>query len=65
VPTLVVHALDDPWIPGAIYERVDWRANPRLVPLLPRRGGHLGFHARGSAVPWHDRAIAAFFAQRG
>lgn len=63
IPTLVVHALDDPWIPGAIYERVDWRANPMLAPLLARGGGHVGFHGAGSPVAWHDRAIMGFFAR--
>ncbi len=60
VPTLVVHALDDPWIPGRSYESYDWTANPRLTPLLPRGGGHVGFHGAGSRVPWHDRCIERF-----
>ncbi len=64
VPTLVIHALDDPWIPGTIYRDVDWPANPALTPLLPARGGHVGFHAAGDTVAWHDRRIAAFFTAR-
>ncbi len=60
VPTLVVHALDDPWIPGAIYTSIDWSANPNLTPLLPSGGGHVGFHGEGGV--WHDRCLAAFFA---
>jgi predicted alpha/beta-fold hydrolase len=63
VPTLLVHALDDPWIPGALYTDYDWAANPNLTPLLPRGGGHVGFHGAGSRVAWHDRAIVAFFAR--
>lgn len=63
VPTLVIHALDDPWIPAAAYLAFDWNANPRLKPLLPRYGGHVGFHGLGSFVPWHDRCVAAFFAR--
>jgi uncharacterized protein len=61
VPTLLVHALDDPWIPGALYESYDWRANPNLTPLLSRGGGHVGFHGAGSRIAWHDRAIVGFF----
>ena len=60
VPTLVVHALDDPWIPGDAYTGYDWRGNPTLTPLLPAEGGHVGFHAADSRVPWHDRAAGAF-----
>lgn len=60
VPTLVIHAQNDPWIPPDAYLSFDWRANPKLVPLLPRGGGHVGFHGIGSAMPWHDRCIAEF-----
>jgi predicted alpha/beta-fold hydrolase len=62
VPTLLVHALDDPWIPAALYTGYNWAANPRLTPLLPRGGGHAGFHGAASPVAWHDRAIVEFFA---
>ena len=61
VPCLVIHALDDPWIPGDLYRQVDWAANPALTALLPAGGGHVGFHASGDHVAWHDRRIAAFF----
>jgi predicted alpha/beta-fold hydrolase len=60
VPTLVIHARNDPWIPAAAYADFDWSANPRLLPLLPRGGGHLGFHGLGSRVAWHDRCVALF-----
>jgi hypothetical protein len=53
VPTLVIHALDDPWIPGAAYRTHDWDANPNLTPLLTAHGGHVGFHAPGGRV-WSD-----------
>lgn len=61
VPTLVIHALDDPWIPAAPYLAFDWAANSRLRPLLPSTGGHVGFHGIDSWTPWHDRCVAAFF----
>jgi predicted alpha/beta-fold hydrolase len=60
VPTLVVHALDDPWIPGDSYRNFRWASNPNLTPLLSAGGGHVGFHAAGSRVPWHDRCIEIF-----
>lgn len=62
VPTLVVHATNDPWIPMPAYERVDWAANSALSPLLGA-GGHVGFHGAGSDVAWHDRAIVPFFSR--
>ena len=61
VPTLVIHARNDPWIPAEPYLRFDWSVNSRLLPVLPRAGGHVGFHGIGSWTPWHDRCIAAFF----
>ena len=63
VPTLVIHAGDDPWIPIEPYRRVDWRANRHLVPLLPSRGGHVGFHGTDRSVPWHDACLARFVAR--
>jgi len=64
IPTLLVQALDDPWIPGDIYRGVNWSGLPKLRSLLPARGGHVGFHAAGSRVAWHDRAIIGFLAQQ-
>lgn len=60
-PTLVIHALDDPWIPSDDYARYDWRRNRRLTALLPPHGGHVGFHGLGGSAPWHDRCIVRFF----
>ncbi len=57
VPTLVIHALDDPWIPGAAYRAHDWGANPNLTPLLSAHGGHVGFHAPGGRVWSDDRML--------
>src|SRR4029077_12304557 len=63
-PTLILHALDDPWIPGACYTAIDWSHLPMIEAVLTRRGGHLGFHGRGSRVPWHDRVTAWWLARR-
>lgn len=60
LPTLLIHALDDPWIPASMYTDYPWAKAPALQPLLPRSGGHVGFHARDSRVPWHDRCIEIF-----
>jgi predicted alpha/beta-fold hydrolase len=61
VPTLVIHALNDPWVPSRPYRDFAWRGNPHLVPQLTRGGGHVGFHGMGGTTPWHDLAIAQFF----
>ncbi|MEX0759469.1 MAG: alpha/beta fold hydrolase [Tistlia sp.] len=64
VPTLLIQALDDPWIPAASYRAVDWAASPALTALLPAHGGHVGFHGTGRREPWHDRVAERFFAER-
>ena len=60
IPTLLVHALDDPWIPSHAYTSYPWKQNPSLHPVLVAGGGHVGFHARGSTVPYYDRCFGAF-----
>jgi hypothetical protein len=62
VPTLVIHALDDPWVPSEPYRAFAWKSNPHLVPLLPAAGGHVGFHGRDRRTPWHDLAAVRFLA---
>ncbi len=62
VPTLIIHALDDPWIPASTYLEYDWRSNANLVPLLSARGGHVGFQGRDRRAPWHDLCISRFLA---
>ena len=61
VPTLAIHAMNDPWIPNEAYRRFRWADNPFLRPLLPAGGGHVGFHGIGGPTAWHDRCVAVFF----
>ncbi|MGV1005303.1 MAG: YheT family hydrolase [Candidatus Nanopelagicales bacterium] len=58
VPTLLIHAVDDPMITIASYTAVDWDA--LATRTLVRRavtphGGHVGFHERGKLLPWYVR----------
>ena len=43
VPTLIIHAKDDPLIPYAPFERTEFVSNPNLYLLAPENGGHVGF----------------------
>jgi predicted alpha/beta-fold hydrolase len=58
VPTLMIHAKDDPFVPAMPYLQHDWSKHPELTPLLSDGGGHLGFH--DPLGVWHLRKIAAF-----
>ena len=60
VPTLMIAAADDPWIPIGLYRGFDWKSNRALTPLLADGGGHVGFYGAGDRTPWSDRAIASF-----
>lgn len=59
--TLLIHAQDDPFVPAAPYLEHSWSKMPKLMPLLPRSGGHLGFHDPMGV--WHLRQIELFFDQ--
>lgn len=60
VPTLLIHARNDPWIPAAMYLAREWRHDRPTTLLLAPGGGHVGFHGRGHPVPWHDRCVGLF-----
>ncbi len=56
VPTLVIHALDDPMIAPSPYLHTDWGALARrgyVERAITRHGGHVGFHERGKVLPWY------------
>jgi predicted alpha/beta-fold hydrolase len=57
--TLLIHAQDDPFVPAAPYLERKWSKEPKLTPLLPKSGGHLGFH--DPLGVWHLRQIELFF----
>ena len=60
IPGLIIHALDDPWIPNNAYTGRDWSRTPNLTPVLPSGGGHVGFHGRTGRAPHHDQCAVAF-----
>jgi hypothetical protein len=66
IPTLLVSAVDDPFLPPEVLDEVRGiaRANPALQIDFPTRGGHVGFVA--GRVPWRpvywgEWRIAEFF----
>jgi uncharacterized protein len=63
VPTLLIHALDDPLIPSADYVNFPWQRNKNLLPLTSRSGGHVGFQGLDRRRAWHD-LCAGLFLQR-
>lgn len=60
IPTLMLHAENDPWIPPGPYFLAKKGGYPHVDIRIARSGGHLGFHERGMPDTWHDRTIDAF-----
>jgi len=45
VPTLIIHAQDDPFVPFDSFRHPSLTANPFVILLAPEHGGHVGFIA--------------------
>lgn len=66
LPTLVIHAMDDPMIPPQPYLAVDWEALERggaVRRAITARGGHVGFHERGNPLPWYVGRAVSFLSE--
>jgi hypothetical protein len=64
VPTLLVHADDDPFLPSGAVPRAAAAANPSISACFTARGGHVGFV---TGQPWRrgfwaEARVAAFLA---
>lgn len=64
IPTLVVHAQDDPFIPFKLFDHRAFRANPNLHLLAPRFGGHVAFLSRHKPRFWAEEQALRFCAGR-
>lgn len=63
-PTLLVHSVDDPFLPPAAIPREAMQANPWVHPALTARGGHVGFVSGSLRRPrfWAEASAARFLA---
>ena len=57
VPTLMVQAQDDTFIPFEIFRRPEFESSPYLKLVAPKYGGHLGFISRRKPRFWVDGEI--------
>lgn len=60
VPTLLLNARNDPFLPAPALERATRRMSGRVLLESPRSGGHAGFPGRGQ---WLARRILEFLSQ--
>lgn len=64
VPTLLVNALNDPFLPPGCYPREAARANPFFYLETPAAGGHVGFNDNGPAGSYYsERRAVEFFGE--
>jgi predicted alpha/beta-fold hydrolase len=64
VPSLMIQAKDDTFIPFAIYETAAARANAAIQRVITDYGGHLGFLGRHPHRFWLDDAIMEWIQDR-
>jgi predicted alpha/beta-fold hydrolase len=64
VPTLLIHSVDDPFLPPGAIPREQVRRNPCLVGGFTRHGGHVGYVAGPPWAPefWAEAELARFLA---
>ena len=65
IPTLLLHAQDDPFLPVASIPYAHINRNPRLHAIITRHGGHVGFIHGAPFKPrfWAEETAARFLAQ--
>lgn len=61
VPTLLIQAKDDTFIPFEMYERAGIESNKYLRLIATEHGGHLGFLSRNGSRFWVDEVAVNFF----
>lgn len=64
-PTLLMHSLDDPFLPVVALPEAAMRQNPHLTAMITKRGGHVGFLEGSPFRPrfWADETGADFLAE--
>jgi len=61
IPTLLVNAQDDPFLPARCYPVSEAEANPNLFLEMPKYGGHVGFVLGGEDnIYWSENRVRKF-----
>ena len=67
VPSLLINARDDPFLPSACFPTAEAEGNPRFFLDAPAHGGHVGFldFPPGDARTWAERRALGFLHEWG
>jgi len=57
IPTIIINALDDPFLPKECYPFEVVKANKYLEMMVPKYGGHVGFVERNKKHYWIEKTI--------
>lgn len=60
IPTLIVNALNDPFLPDACYPVEITKNHSHVYLETPIRGGHVGFSLHGTTESWMERRAYEF-----
>ncbi len=60
IPTLIVNALNDPFLPNACYPVEIAKEHTQVYLEMPARGGHVGFSLPGASESWMERRAYEF-----
>ena len=61
VPTLIVSAKNDPWVPSVMYSSIARCKLKNVKIILPKGGGHVGFYDRLGC--WYHRVFHQFISE--
>lgn len=64
LPTLLVNALNDPFLPGACYPEEQCREHSHIYFESPNYGGHVGFSLRRSEFNYMEKRALEFFNEK-
>jgi predicted alpha/beta-fold hydrolase len=64
VPTLLIQAKDDTFIPFSVFDQTAFGSNPYLTLMATEYGGHLGFLQRHGRRFWIDDVVTEWIGER-
>lgn len=63
IPTLIINALDDPFLPIECYPYAQVKENPFMTLSTPKWGGHVGFYQKAQRFCWNEVKLLEFLDQ--
>lgn len=64
VPTLLINAKNDPFLPNACYPVMEAKNNDNFYLEMPEDGGHVGFlNFSDNGTYWHEERIVSFLSK--